>query len=58
MLHVGQRGLKYLLDSGASHSFVSADIIRELGLKTHFEGAKSCSKLLSLTIVLFVHVKL
>ena len=27
------------MDSGASHSFVSANIIRELGLKTRFEDA-------------------
>ena len=27
------------MDSGASHSFVSANIIRELGLKTCFEDA-------------------
>ena len=36
MLHVGQRKLKCLLDSGASHSFIAANIIRELGLKTRF----------------------
>ena len=39
MLHVGQRKLKCLLDSGASHSFVAANIIRELGLKTRFADA-------------------
>ena len=39
MLHVGQRKLKCLLDSGASHSFVAANIICELGLKTHFTNA-------------------
>ena len=39
MLHVGQRRLKCLLDSGASHSFVAANIIRELGLKMHFVDA-------------------
>ena len=39
MLHVGQRRLKCLLDSGASHSFVLANIIHELGLKTRFEDA-------------------
>ena len=39
MLHVGQRKLKCLLDSGASHSFVAANIICELGLKTHLTDA-------------------
>ena len=39
MLHIGQHWLKCLLDSGASHSFVSANIICELGLKMHFEDA-------------------
>ena len=39
MLHVGQCKLKCLLDSGASHSFVAANIIRELGLKMHFVDA-------------------
>ena len=39
MLHVGQRKLKCLLDSGASHSFIAANIICELGLKTHFADA-------------------
>ena len=38
-LHVGQRKLHCLLDSGASHSFIAANIIRELGLKTHFVDA-------------------
>ena len=38
-LHVGQHKLKCLLDSGASHSFVAANIIRELGLKTRFADA-------------------
>ena len=36
MLHVGQHKLECLLDSGASHSFIAANIIRELGLKTRF----------------------
>ena len=36
MLNVGQRKLKCLLDSGASHSFIAANIIRELGLKMRF----------------------
>ena len=35
-LHVGQRKLKCLLDSGASHSFIATNIIRELGLKMRF----------------------
>ena len=39
MLHVGQHKLKCLLDSGASHSFVAANIISELGLKTRFTDA-------------------
>ena len=39
MLHVGQRQLKCLLDRGASHSFVLANIIRKLGLKMRFEDA-------------------
>ena len=39
MLHVGQHKLKCLLDSGASHSFVTANIICELGLKTCFVDA-------------------
>ena len=38
-LYIGQHKLKCLLDSGASHSFVAANIIRELGLKTHFADA-------------------
>ena len=38
-LHVGQHKLKCLLDSGASHSFVAANIIHELGLKTRFADA-------------------
>ena len=36
MLNVGQHKLKCLLDSGESHSFVAANIIHELGLKTRF----------------------
>ena len=28
-----------MLDSGTSHSFIAANIIRELGLKTHFVDA-------------------
>ena len=39
MLHVGQRRLKCLLDSGTSHLFIAANIIRELGLKTRFADA-------------------
>ena len=38
-LHVGQRKLKCLLDSGTSHSFVAANIIHELRLKTCFADA-------------------
>ena len=38
-LHVGQCKLKCLLDSGASHSFVAANIIHELGLKIHVADA-------------------
>ena len=34
-----QRKLHFLLDSGASHSFIAANVIRELGLKTHFVDA-------------------
>ena len=36
MLHVGQLKLQCLLDSGTSHSFVAANIIRELGPTMHF----------------------
>ena len=39
MLHVGQHKLKWLLDSDASHLFVSANIIHELGLKMRFSDA-------------------
>ena len=39
MLHVGRRKLKCLLDSGASHSFIAANIIHELGLKTRLADA-------------------
>ena len=39
MLYVGQRKLKCLLDSSASHSFIAANIIRELALKTRLADA-------------------
>ena len=56
MLHVGQHKLKCLLDSGASHSFVAANIIRELGLKTHFADALEVA--LTDNSVVCLHVKL
>ena len=34
-LHVGDSALKYQLDSGASHSFISSDIAKQFGLNIY-----------------------
>ena len=34
-LHVGNSALKCLLNSGASHSFISSDIIKQFGLNRY-----------------------